>query len=1411
MADAPRPPGPADRNLLFGILALQMDFISRDQLVAAMHAWVLEKTKSLGEILLEQNALAAGDRALLEPLVDRHIAQHGGDPEKSLAALGQISSLEESLANVTDADVQASLGHLQARDASRGTGTVDWRSASPDYTGPRFRILRPHARGGLGEVFVAEDQELHREVALKEIQNQHADEPFSRTRFLMEAEITGGLEHPGIVPVYGLGSYGDGRPYYAMRFIRGDSLKEAIAQFHANAESKRDPLALRQLLRRFTDVCNAMAYAHSRGVLHRDLKPGNIMLGKYGETLIVDWGLAKTTAAPPERSASASGLEAASKNIDFEAPLKPTSGSNVDPTQMGSAIGTPGYMSPEQSAGRLDELSPASDVYSLGATLYVLLAGKPAFAGDDKGELLRKVQKGDFTKPRQINSQIPATLEAICLKAMALAPGDRYATPRTLADDIEHWLADEPVSAHRESIVARGRRWLRRHKSVAAASVAAGLMAIVGSSLIAVLTSASAEKERTLRGLAEASKEKAESQEKDARHNLYVAHMNLAQQAWESANVGRVREFLDLYRQPGPRANDPRGWEWYYQDRLCQQDLRTFKGHLAEVNCVAFSPDGSHLASASTDKTVKLWDVATGNIIRSLTHQDYVLSVAFSPDGALLASASTDRTLKLWDVVTGKEMRSFKGTSSDSLCVTFSPDGARLASANRDNTVRLWDIATGNQIRTLEGGHTIRTGSVSGAHSVAFSPDGALLASASNDETLKLWDAATGGEIRSFKGHAAYVLSVAFSHDGTRLASSGYDSTVKLWETATGKEIRTFKGHPGFIVRSVAFSPDGFRIASAGHDRTVKLWDIATGNEIHTFKGHASAVISVAFSPDGARLASASADKTVKLWGADATGNEFRTGGGQHGPRSVAFSPDGARLASGNDNRTLNLSDAATGKLIRTFNGHAGIVHSVAFSPNGARLASASADQTVKLWEAATGNEIHTFKGHIGVVASVTFTPDGTKLASAGYDGTVKVWDAVAGNEIRTLKGHAGKVNSVAFSFDGTRLASASEDRTVKLWDATNGNEILTFKGHTGEVYCVTFSKDGTYLASASFDRTVKLWDPMTASEVRTFNGHTGFFRSVTFSPDGTRLASSGYDRFITLWDTATGNAIRTLKGGHLNTIESVTFSPDGTLLASASNERTITLWDATPLSPDGREEREAKFLVEFFVDRRLSGKEVITSVQNCQGITASVRQTALKMVNTCWNERIEAPAATLVKIRYRDLLLHSEVLEAIKSEKRISEGLRARALAIAREYPENADALNMAAWQVVRIPASKLVAYQRAMRLAEAASRLQPDNGYPLNTLGVAQYRVGQYAQALETLLRSEKLNATKTGSIPGDLAFLAMTYYKLGRKPDADATLVRLREAVKRAPPASVAESQGFLAEAEKLLGAVPTPKKN
>jgi serine/threonine-protein kinase len=470
----------ANRNLLVGILALQLAFIDRQQLIASVMTWLKEKSKPLGLILVEQGALDATRRELLEPLVDEYVRQHDGDLGRCLAAPPISSSVRQALSAVADPDVQTTLTYLGPE-----SGSAPPAVGTPTSSGGRFRILRPHAHGGLGEVYVARDEELGREVALKEILPRHATNTDLRSRFVLEAEIAGNLEHPGIVPVYGLGTDTDGRPFYAMRFIQGDSLREAIATYHHDAPML-DPagqwLRLRKLLGRFIDVCEAIAYAHSRGVLHRDLKPDNVMLGRYGETLIVDWGLAKPLGHGAE--------EITSPGVEREATLVPPSGGSHEPTVAGQVLGTPAYMSPEQARGELDRLGPGTDTYSLGATLYCLLTGGAPVTGATVQEVLEKVVRGEVPPPRSLRPEVPRPLEAVCLKALALRPEDRYPSVRALAEEVEHWLADEPVSAYREGLAQRAGRWMRHHRAATQAAAAALAVIAVVATVAALLINA---------------------------------------------------------------------------------------------------------------------------------------------------------------------------------------------------------------------------------------------------------------------------------------------------------------------------------------------------------------------------------------------------------------------------------------------------------------------------------------------------------------------------------------------------------------------------------------------------------------------------------------------------------------------------------------------------------------------------------------------------------------------------------------------------------------------------------------------------------------------------------------------------------------------------------------------------------
>ena len=1067
------------------------------------------------------------------------------------------------------------------------SGEVPTESTEPDAgaTELDYVVLNELGEGGMGTVHLARQVALGRNVALKQIHRKSGRDQSIRDEFLMEAVLTGKLEHPNIVPVYEVGESPNGELFYSMKNIEGQSWDDLI-----------DSHTLEENLAILIDVCDAVAFAHEEGVVHRDLKPQNIMIGGFGEVLVLDWGMA----------------------------VLATSQEDV----MTTAGGTPCYMAPEMVNPPFC-VGPRSDVYLLGGILFRVLTGKTPHYGDSAIACLKSVSKNEIPDPdvdRQRKLDPSGELLGVARRAMETRPEDRFQTVQEFQQSVRNF------ESHRESLQmcaaaeedlagatengeysgysravfgfeqalalwdgnqrARDAMVVARLKYAASAEeredfdLALSLLGelddehqefrdrllaakqkrgvrqrqvrqlrrLLASAVVAILilVSAAAVWINGERQISVKNEQIALANLRTSERNAYNSDMLLAQQYWEDAEVHYLEELLDRYTD----RDDLTQFEWGYWKRKVHSDRLTIQGHADRVRRVQFSPDGKQIVSASVDNVLKTSDAATGETIVTFSGHDGPggsWCAGFSPNGNRIVSGGVDRLVKIWNTESGKEILTLKGHTGFITAVCFSPDGKRVLSGSSDTSLKIWDASTGELERTF-GGHG------SPVTSAKWSEDGQLIVSG-GARTVIIWDAESGQTRSVFEGHTGYVTGVAFSPDGKQVVSGSVDKTAKLWDVSTGQATLTLAGHAGGLW-AVDFSPDGKKVASGDDRNVVKLWDVATGQEIFTIRGHAGPVTSLDFSPDGSRIVSCSADTLVKVWDATTGQGDPTFGDHARAVSSSIFSPDGQYVVSGSEDGTLKVWDTTTASTRFTIKGHTRAVTGLSFSPDGSQFASSSEDRTLQLWNVSTGEKLKTLRGHSSPITCVSFGPGGQRLVSTSSR-TIKIWDLATGTAAHTFKGHSRRIRSAAFSPTGDRIVSGSMDQTLKLWDASTGKEMRTFAGHTDSVWSVCFSPDGRRIASGSFDQTLKLWDVDSGNVMFTLKGHSGFVRTVSFSPDGRRIVSGSDDGTVRLWDTRTGQPSLTLHG-HTGPVLDVGFGPGGRRIVSGGEDNSLKLWNAS-------------------------------------------------------------------------------------------------------------------------------------------------------------------------------------------------------------------------------------------------------
>jgi WD40 repeat protein/serine/threonine protein kinase len=905
-------------------------------------------------------------------------------------------------------------------------------------------------------------------------------------------------------------------------------------------------------------VADALEYAHKQGIRHRDIKPSNLLLDTQGTVWVTDFGLAKSD--DQENLTHTGDVLGTLRYLPPEA-FAGRSDARSDVYALGLTL----Y--------ELLALAPAFEERDRNRLMCQVTAGQPVRLGKRNPEVPRDLETivhkaidrepggryqtaGDlaadlerFLRDEPIRARRISLFERLARwarhhkgVAAALAVIAALLVAVTVASSIaavqfRNLAAEADDQRRKAEQAAEAERWERYRANIAAAASALQLQNIGPA-------------RRALEEVPEEYRTNWEwrhfhSQLEDGASAVLRGHEGVVWVACFSAGRTRVLSssadgtvrFWD--RATGQELRVLRQPEGFGYDVLMQAipqviaggdgpglrflDLRTGEvGPLAlslsgPVRGLAVSPDDRFIAfSYRADRTVHLFDRASGRTLDLAGHTLPVLGSIFSPDGKLLASTASDRTIRLWEAATGRPAGVMRGHRVNVQRLAFSPDGRRLASGSRydENAVRLWDVATARELVPPLTGHR---NEILG---LAFSPDGLRVASASRDQTARLWDAASGKLIKELLGHTGDVNHVAFSPDGTRLATTSADQTLRLWDGTTGELLAVLRGHTGAVFEA-EFSPDGKLIASASVDRTARLWDVELAERHGVLRGHTSFVYDVAFSPDGRQVASAAWDGTVRVWD-PTTGRATRAW--RHGHNlvvAVAFGPDGRRLASvARDNRVclwdasgtllraLTLPTEQTLKQVRP-----------AWNLQGTLLACGGTDGPVRLWDPDTGDPAGELRGHEGTVCDVAFSPDGGQLASAGADRTVRLWDLATRRQVAVLTGHGDVVRHVTYSPDGRLLASASLDGTVRLWDARTHRPLAELP-HGGAVHGAAFSPDGTRLATACHDNVIRLWDVATRQQVAELRGHTDYVHAVAFSPDGTRLVSGSGDFTVRVWDT---------------------------------------------------------------------------------------------------------------------------------------------------------------------------------------------------------------------------------------------------------------------------------------------------
>lgn len=1059
-----------------------------------------------------------------------------------------------------------------------------------------IRLVRLIAEGGMGRVYEGRQEKPRRPVAVKVIK-PGLTSPSLLRRFDYEAQVLGRLRHPGIAQIFMVGTHdvgGTSSPYFVMEYIPNAKTLTRYAD--------EQQLTTHQRLELFRRVCDAVAHGHQKGVIHRDLKPGNVLVDSSGQPKVIDFGVARCT--------------------DSDMAL------TTMQTDVGALIGTLQYMSPEQFDADPHDLDVRLDVYALGVILYELLAGRPPYDVRRRAvyEVARVVREEDPTPISTLNKTLRRDVAIIAGTCLQKDRSRRYSSAAELAADVSRYLAGLPITAAPPSFFDAVTRLARRHKAAAAAVagvVASLVAAVIGISIFAVRAdrarrdadvqrvaatrAQAAEADQrvvaeTQAAIAEERSREAETQRQYKEMVAYKAQLDLVESAYRFQNQLKTALHLDACQW------DLRDWEYRHLLKKIGGHP-VLLGHTAPVRSVAVSGDGGLIASAGDDGVIRLWQAESGVGAGMVKIGSRISCIAWHPHEHRLLVGRVDGTAQVWDVDQGVPAAVIAGLGGPVLAVAWRSDGQQVM-ACVPQAIVLCRADDGGRERHIEGGPDEFA-------AAAYSPDGSRVVSAGmpagqprrgpegwkkgggKRTTIRVWDAAKGEQVLTIPDLQGEPTTIAFSPDGRSILSSTFDwhgqffgvaegsCQLRTWDADTGREGVLFVGHSKPLL-AAAYSPDGTKIASAngGTDNSIRLWDAATGKEIRPawpslakFKGVRAPINSIAFTRDGSRLVTGSDDAEVRLWtvAGDWRPRILETGAARAADGStqatrvncITFTPDGLHIATGDgypqqDRQPgmIEIWESNSGRRVGRLAGHASLVWDVDFSPDGAVLASVGSDGTLRLWDWRNERQLASYRGSYECVA---FSPDG-RMVAVGAGGVLDLRSAETGEVIRSVRLSGATCRDVAFRPDGRELAAAS-DADIAIHDAMSGDEVAILRGHSQPVWAVAYAADGGALATVAGSRDesskpgeLKLWDVATRRERFGTGVEGGAVSGVVWTPDGRRVVTGGMDRAISVWDARFGLLVGRAEDDSI--ILSMAVSPDGHTIACGTH-RGALLFDA--------------------------------------------------------------------------------------------------------------------------------------------------------------------------------------------------------------------------------------------------------